>query len=92
VIVAALHTVDFSGGLFWPGSSEWCVVKAQWQRGDSRLLHDSSDVDTHVWSQRQMDWNIRQLHATYDHAYTCLNGRFYMALWATTDGIDRTTV
>ena len=53
--------------MFWPGSPEWRVVEAQWQRGNSRLLHDSSDVDTYLWSHRQMDRNLRQLHPTYDH-------------------------
>jgi len=56
-----------SGWLFWSGSSEWRVVEAQWQCGNSRLLHDSSDVDTDLWSDRQMDRNVRQLHSTYDH-------------------------
>ena len=57
----------FSGWLFWSGSSEWRVVEAQWQRGNSRLLHDSSDVDTDLWSDRQMDRHVRQLHSTYDY-------------------------
>ena len=64
------NVVCNSGRLLWPGSSEWCVVEAHWQRGNSRLLHDSSDVDTHLWSDWQMDRNFRQLHATYDSMFT----------------------
>ena len=58
----------FSRWLFWRGSAEWRVVEAQWQRGNSRLLHDSSDVDTNLWSDRQMDRNVRQLHSTYTYS------------------------
>jgi len=29
-VMRYVFCVCFSGWLFWPGSSKWCVVEAQW--------------------------------------------------------------
>jgi len=38
-----------SGGLQQPGSSEWRVAETNRQRGNDRLLHITSEMESTMW-------------------------------------------
>jgi len=50
-----------SGRLQQPGSSEWCVVETNRQRGNDRLLHNTTEMESTMWRQ-PVDRNHRRLH------------------------------
>jgi len=56
----------YSGGLQQLGSSEWCVAETNRQRGNDRLLHNTSEMESTMWRQ-PLDWNHRRLHRRYPH-------------------------
>jgi len=51
----------FSGRLQQPGSSEWCVAETNRQRGNDRLLHNTSEMESTMWWQ-PVEGNHRRLH------------------------------
>ena len=50
----------FSGGLQQPGSSEWRVAEKNRQRGNDRLLHNTSEMESTMWRQ-PVEGNYRRL-------------------------------
>ena len=49
-----------SGGLQQPGSSEWRVAEKNRQRGNDRLLHNTSEMESTMWRQ-PVERNHRRL-------------------------------
>ena len=56
-----LRCLQFSGRLQQRGSTAWRVAKTNRQRGNDRLLHNTSDVESTMWRQ-PLDRNHRRLH------------------------------
>jgi len=50
----------YSGGLQQPGSSEWRVAETNRQRGNDRLLHVTSEMESTMWRQ-PLERNRRRL-------------------------------
>jgi len=49
-----------SGGLQQPGTSEWRVAETNRQRGNDRLLHNTSEMESTMWRQ-PLERNHRRL-------------------------------
>jgi len=58
--VSCLFLSRCSGGLQQPGSSEWRVAETNRQRGNDRLLHNTSEMESTMWRQ-PLERNRRRL-------------------------------